>query len=202
MGVTLPVGFGIFTWPMRLIGDVEEMVTTFGFTDPSEATPPNDVANSISNVLLGLPTFAASTISNQWSMGPGRVVVNRSLGTFEGVGNTSRTGTATITCLPQNCSAIIEKHTALGGRRGRGRSYLPLFFVAEGNVTPTGVILESVRASTSVDFESFRTQLDALNLDLVLLHGDSPNSPTPGPTPILNLNCDPVIGTQRTRLRR
>jgi len=202
MGVNIPVGFGQFTWPVRLIGDLEEMVFTVGFVDGDDTDAPNDVANSISNALLAQPIFAASSISNQYSMGPGRVTVNRALGTFEGVGSVSRTGTASLTTLPHNCAILVRKNTALGGRRGKGRIYLPPWMIAESNITPAGVIFQTGVDSVTLDFETWRAQLSALNLQAVLLHGDSPNSATPSPTPILNFACQSVIATQRTRLRR
>lgn len=202
MGVTIPVGFGQYTQPITLIGDTEEMVFTFGFTDDTAASA-NDIATTINNVIFAQPTFAASTVSNQYTLQPGRVTVNRALGTFEGVSSTAaRVGTATITCLPQNNAALITKRTARGGRRGRGRMYMPLFFVAEGNVTPVGGILASVVASTTLDWQTVRAQLIPLNLTMVLLHQSPPVGPPVPPDVITSLTCESVIATQRNRLRR
>lgn len=202
MGVELPVGFGQWTLPFRLIGDLEEMVITCGFVDGDGTDAPNDVATSITNALLSKASFAASSISNQYSMGPGRVTVNRALGTFEGTGSITRTGTASLTTLPHNCAILIRKNTARGGRRGKGRMYVPPFMVAESNITPAGVVFSTAVDTLTSEFNSWLAECSALNLQLVLLHGDSPESATPGPDPILAFTCQSVIATQRTRLRR
>lgn len=209
MGVKIPLGFGQWTLPIRLAGDLEEMVITCGFVDGDPTDLPNDVANSITNDLLARPTFAASSISTNYTLGPGRVVVHRVLGTFEGVGSVTRVGTGSIATPPHNCAILVRKNSARGGRRGKGRMYLPPIGLSEGNVTAVGVITQSIVDSISLDFETWRANLSALNLQAVLLHSDKVDPDTgeiielaPPPDPVLSFVCQQVIATQRTRMRR
>lgn len=201
MGVSIPVGFGQWTLPFALTGDLEEMVITCGFTDDVGASP-DDIATTITNVLFATATFAASSVNNQYVLGPGRVTVNRALGTFEGVGSVTRTGTNAVSALPQNCAILASKRTLRGGRHGRGRLYLPPAFISEGNVTPTGGLLETVRASIELDLNTWRANLIPLNLPLQLLHQAPPVGPAIPPDGITAFNVSTRVATQRTRLRR
>jgi hypothetical protein len=102
--------------------------------------------------------------------------------------------------LPQNCATLIRKRTGLAGRRRQGRMYLPAPY--EGGVGPTGLIVAG-------DFNLLQTAsntfLAAVNSSInsegmVILHS-SGISAAPVPTPVTQLVVDPVIATQRRRLR-
>jgi len=202
MGVIIPLGFGQYSLPFRLTGDQDEMIVTCGFTDDG-TSPPNSIAESISTALFATPSFAASTWSNVYSFGPGRVTVQRALGPIEGVGTTSRVGTnASFSPCTNNCAVLCRKRTARGGRQGRGRFYLPIGLTGEGNVTAVGILLETVRAQLQTDLETWRAQMASGTQDLVLLHGDPLVGVAPPPDLITAFEVDPLIATQRTRLRR
>lgn len=209
MGVKIPVGYGQWTLPLRLSGDSEEMVVTCGFLD-DDTSDPNAIANTITNALFATSSFAASTWSTIYTLGPGRVTVNRTLGTFEGVATVTRVGTnAAFSPTHQNTAVLCRKITSRGGRRGRGRMYLPVGLTAEGNITPQGGLLESVRATLQADLETWKTALIAASFPLQLLHGDKVDPETgeiielaPPPNIINTWQVDPVVATQRTRMRR
>lgn len=200
MGVVIPVGFGQWTLPFSLAADLEPMVITCGFQDDG-VTNANSIADQITNPLFATPTFAASSYPVQYTIGPAEVVVNRTMGTFAGVGTTIRAGTGAQQVLPNNCAILVSKLTNRGGRRGRGRLYLPPAFIAEGNVTVNGSLLASVRDSITLDFETWRAAVTATPFDLQLLHSDPPVGSPPPPDPIVGFICSGTIATQRTRLR-
>lgn len=202
MGVTIPVGFGQLTIPFTLTGDAEEMVCTLGFDDDGTSTP-NTIATTLQTQLFAEDSWAASSLAVGYTVGPCRVVVNRTLGTFEGQAGTSRAGTNAGLPVPsQNVAVLVRKITARGGRAGRGRLFLPGLQLGEGNVTATGVILQSLVDSWTADFNSFLAACTTVGFPLVLLHQDPEVGPPLPPDPITGFAVQPVVATQRTRLRR
>lgn len=105
------------------------------------------------------------------------------------VGTTGTSGVSPAVCV------LIHKRTALGGRHGRGRMYLPGLW--ESAVSAAGQ-LESGIASFFTDlWEDIRTQIEIHGHNMVLLHTDAT-----APTPITSLACDAAVASQRTRQRR
>lgn len=111
-------------------------------------------------------------------------------------------GTSAGAKLPQNCAALVKKRTGLGGRKNRGRVYIPNV-LNEAEVSDTGVIT----GSTVVNFQTYADQW-FVNVTgtvgglypatpMVILHRDGS-----APTAVTQLVMDPVLATQRRRLRR
>lgn len=202
MGVNIPLGFGLWRMPFRLAGDVEEMLVTCGIQD-DPLSPPNLVADTVTNALLATNSFQAASGSNQYSCGPGRVTLMRSLGPIEGVGSVSRAFTnAAVPPPPQNVALLVQKRTARGGRQGRGRMYFPPFLFAESVITATGTIAQGLIDQFTNDLEAWRVAVAGTAFDLVLLHGDPLVGSSPPPDVITSLTAQPLVATQRTRLRR
>jgi hypothetical protein len=106
-------------------------------------------------------------------------------------------GQATSGGAPQ-ASYLIHKATAIGGRAGRGRFFLP--GVPEGNIQPGGVLTSGVATALNATLVDFHFDLTAANMAPVLLH--SPESPLSGAEQITGFSCDSRIATQRRRNRR
>lgn len=116
------------------------------------------------------------------------------------------TGTANDDRLPQNCALLVRKNTAVGGRRSRGRIFVP-GVLAEVAVSPVGIISSGGLTS----YQSYATQL-LTNINTEDVAGNTPATPmfllhsegislVPAPTEITTLTVDNVISTQRRRLR-
>lgn len=101
--------------------------------------------------------------------------------------------------ITPNVAVLVRKTTALGGRAGSGRMYWP--GLLEGNVNGAGVLEGHVVAGLQDAFNAFWLSLETLNVPPMLLHG--PGSPVSDdfPTVITAFNVDPVVATQRRRLR-
>jgi len=93
---------------------------------------------------------------------------------------------------------LIHKVTALGGRAGRGRFFIP--GVPEAAVGPGGVLASGVASAVTTAVGELLADLIAVDLPPVLLHNEG--SPVSTPTTITDLTCDPVVATQRRRQRR
>lgn len=108
---------------------------------------------------------------------------------------------------------LAQKSTALGGRRGRGRLFIP--GVAEGAVDVSGVVAGASFTQLAGDLTSFLASLDTKGIPMVLLHdpptewvlvaGQPRRVPVAGsvpvPTPVTSLDASSTISTQRRRVR-
>lgn len=112
-------------------------------------------------------------------------------GEFTGteVGNVTGPGS------PSNCTYLLKKNTALGGRKGRGRMYIP--GVTESLVGSDGVLTSATVSSLNSEAADFLGTLAFLGHTMVVLHTDATT-----PTPVTSLVADSTVATQRRRLRR
>lgn len=77
-------------------------------------------------------------------------------------------GTVSHASLPSNCAVLGKKLTGVGGRRNRGRIYLP-WFVAEGNVDETGGIDSGVISDIQTGVTAWLGAINAVtNADMVI----------------------------------
>lgn len=99
---------------------------------------------------------------------------------------------------PPNVAILVRKNTGGGGRRGRGRMYIP--GMDEAHVGPGGVLTAAGLNAVQVAMNAFFTGLTGDGLIPHVLH--SPGiSPVPAPTPILSFEVQSLVATQRDRLR-
>lgn len=125
----------------------------------------------------------------------------------------SNTGTGSGSAAPPNVCFLAQKNTALGGRRGRGRLYMP--GVNEAGIDPNGALVGANLSQFQTDLNDFLAALDAAGLPMVLLHGPATEwvlvdgqprrvpvaGSVPVPTPVSSLTASSVCATQRRRLR-
>lgn len=107
-------------------------------------------------------------------------------------------GTIAGTGLSPNVTWLVTKNTAIGGRQGRGRMYIP--GLVEGNVDGAGAITGGIVAAFQADLTQFLADMAGDGFDLVLLHSE--DSPAEDPYPITSLTVQATAATQRRRLRR
>lgn len=107
-------------------------------------------------------------------------------------------GGDTAAAASPNVTYLIRKQTALGGRAGRGRIYVP--GVVENAITSAGNVETGKRGALQADIEAWGVALSTLFLFPVVLHGAG--SPVTVPTPITGWDVDLQAATQRRRLRR
>ncbi len=201
MTLQIPAGFGQVIHSLLLTGDPEPMAVTYGVQLEGQAPTDaqvtiNDLHAAFASTMLGVPHNSYQLRQSELryvvaELGPVQVAIQVSAITAGGTGAP----------LPQNSALLYHKRSNSAGRRNRGRFYLP--GVGEGTIDGVGRIdpaqmaalnnlgtnfLAGVRASASV-------------AEMVILHslGISPAGP---PTVVTKITCDPVIATQRRRLRK
>lgn len=100
--------------------------------------------------------------------------------------------------VPPNTSVLVSKQTAVGGRRGRGRMFLP--GIREDRVDVTGLLDPTNVGNINNALDSFMSDMTTAGYPLMLEHGDDP-SPL-APTELVAMECQSTVATQRRRLRR
>ncbi len=203
MALVIPDGFGQVLVNVKCLGDADPYVVTWGCTI-DEVLEPQAIVDQIKVAVF---TNMKPLLDVTYSLGPVTLrvpAVGEFLETY--VNTTVETGSGTVSQnLPQNCAVLVHKRTNRGGRSGRGRFYMP------------GVTGEEVNeiGELSTDYRTdYQTRMDALLEDLDddaafggaapgmwLLH-DSLSPGSESPTKVRNLQVDPVIATQRRRLRK
>lgn len=121
-------------------------------------------------------------------------------------GTETGTGDESSAMLPPNCALLMKKSSNLGGRRGRGRCYIP-WVVQEAAANDVGIIDPASLLVRNADADSWLAALAAPDggtpaTPMVLLHSTSEISSTPAPSLVIGVSCDSMIGTQRRRLGR
>lgn len=110
----------------------------------------------------------------------------------------SSPGGAASTTVSPNTAYLVRKLTALGGRAGRGRMYVP--GPNETTINAAGQVEPATLEAQQDNWDAFFDGLALLNVTPVLLHGDG--APLTTPTPITSFSVDGRVATQRRRLRR
>lgn len=202
MTLVIPPGFAQASIVMRNTGDPEAWYVTLAIDTTDAGGDYEAAANSVAyawqqNIMgsLNAATTFESVILRVGQDGGDPLSVYYAVGT---------TGEGTTAKLPQNCACLVRKNTTRGGRTGKGRMYVPNI-LSESEVDSVGVISGSFLSGLQSAFTDFLGDLvlgDPLpETPMVLLHTfGAPGGTTP--TPVTSLTVDPVIATQRRRLRR
>lgn len=143
------------------------------------------------NTRLDQNVTAAEFIVRLGTDGGGDIVgshVNTTAGAYNG------------TCPPPNVATLVHKRTARGGRRGRGRLFLP-WMIGEANVDEAGIISPSDVTTLQAACTTWLNALSAATTPMVLLHREG-KTVIPAPDPVVQLSVGALVATQRRRLGR
>jgi hypothetical protein len=196
MGVLLPVGYGNATFVFQNAGAPKEYTTSVAY-NPSDLDPTAHAAAIHTAWASGTTRpFSASKVSNEYQLLRVDVVEMDDIGPLLGSQPIVVQGTFGSGSMPPNCCVLMNKNTASGGRKNRGRMYVPPVNILETQVTALGTIPSANQTAITTLFNVAIGDMIAAGLPPVLLHSE------PGaPTPITNIACTSVIATQRRRLR-
>lgn len=196
MGIIIPLNASQLTFRFTLDGDVEPQVITLGLEEAIGADPAafaNEAYVESSNP--DMPFSPAAMMSPYAFVGVTCVTMTGS-GPVTAEHNEVTQGTAGGNPLPSNCALLVKKSTGLGGRRNRGRFFVPLFGLTDANVDPLGNI--NTTAAQQVIYSAWFDALQASTIlpPVALLHSDG------GPaTALTAFTVDGRIATQRKRMR-
>jgi hypothetical protein len=199
-----PPGYADVSVEMTHVGNPRPSFLTFGInpTLTDAAAIAADIATT-----LGAAAGPKTILDSEASFTAVRVSVGTD-GTEDIVYESaiSIVGTAPLTALPSNCAVLVHKRTARGGRRGRGRLFLP-WCISEAAVDEAGIIAGATVTTLNVAMSAWHGDLSTRGSPMVLLHQPSSagtvHPTTPGPPDVVTgLVVDNLIATQRRRLGR
>lgn len=199
-----PPGFANVSVQLTLAGLTRPAFITFGVdcidTDPQIIAGKVNTANAAAGSLMSVFDNSVSTPEIRVSVGTdgGEDLVGQL--TSVNVGATAKT------TLPANCAVLVHKVTTRGGRRGRGRLFIP-WIVDETSVDEAGLIAGAMITTLQSAMNTWRTALASNGVPMYLLHDASvpgtAHPTTPGaPNEVTALQVDKLISTQRRRLGR
>lgn len=193
-----PAGFAACSYEFQQTGLTRKAYVTFG-VDPTD-TDPVTVAGQV----LGAYS-AAGSLKTVMDSSVSLTAVRVSLGTDGAADLVYVLGAAVVggasgSYAPPNCAVLFHKTTARGGRRGRGRMFLP-WAVLQSSLDETGIITSAYVTTLTNAALAWRTALSSATVPLVLLHGPG-KTPVVAPDPVTSITADRMIATQRRRLGR
>lgn len=201
MPVIIPVDYCQANVIWTLDNDAEPIVNTFGLHCTDEAVIGSALADAVmlewgaawAGPLCSVYTITQVVLYGFNGLGPSEVFTS----TEDPIPMTNA-GQA----LPQNCAGLVRKRTDAAGRRGRGRFYLP--GLNEAAVDYVGRIEETYLATLQTNASALLAGLQGITgvTDVVILHRSEGAGVEPAPTPVQSFTVEPVIATQRRRLRK
>jgi hypothetical protein len=198
----IPVGYANVHFVFNLTGDPEDMVFQLGCRS-SVGTTRADLELAVEEMASDwrdafIPTAASMYVG--WSFFGVRGDLNSSdegLVQFESA-DAGMTGTAVGETPPVNTAILVRKYTGFGGRKNRGRVFVPPWGVSEGLISKLGVLDNTFRAAHQAAWTAFRVAALGHDAPPVLLHAEGSVEP---PRDITSFSVQTQVATQRRRLR-
>jgi hypothetical protein len=163
------------------------------------------------SAFAGDPTNLGATVSSNWASAScdelyvGALTLAEILVKFGpnedgpfGVYPVGVDGTAANPSTLCNGALLVRKVTSMGGRKGRGRLFLP--GVPENHVDGDGSVASGYLTSATEDLNDFLGKMATDDARLVLLHNDP--DVDPATTVVDSFAPSALMATQRRRLRR
>jgi hypothetical protein len=196
--MAVPPGYADVSIRLTLTGMSRPSYITFG-VDPSDPD-----ADTIAAAIYTSTTSAGSFLSrldNSVSLGPITVRVGQDGGeALVGTDERVIAGGGSLTSPPPNVALLVHKRSARGGRRGRGRMFVP-WYLNETDIDEAGLVLNATVASINTVLSTWKANLSGAGVPMVILH--EAGLTTPGlPDVVTNLFADKLVATQRRRLGR
>jgi hypothetical protein len=198
----MPVPDGFYEATFLFKNNVSPRIATssLGFLNVNLTQPSaSDAADDIDNIVsASTHMFSPGLMIDDWLYLGCHVAQGTPTGDILGEANQSTAGSLADNAITSNCSLLVDKLTALGGRKFRGRMFLPPIHLNEGAVDAAGNISSGPLATIQAAINLTILALVAADYQPVLFHqGVAP----PVPTPITALSAQSQIATQRQRMR-
>lgn len=208
MGVRVPTGFAEVIYRLKIVGDSEEMLTTLGvgmeLGRPFVVADAIDLAGVFETTVMSVVSADCTFVGLHMRAGPDGLGASFTV-------DRNKVGMGTGPSLPPNVACLVQKRGNVGGRRNRGRSYIP--GVPASLVNQAGVWAAAGRTSWQTAMTNWRaeTAARAWVSEVVIFHstpdkanfegGPKVAQPAIAPTPVESVNVPNKVATQRRRLR-
>lgn len=199
------LGLVVQRLPNTEVGHVAEI--TFAFRLTGGITPQTAVDNFQGAWDLRIMPHMANTVTTEppsIKVGDGSNVPHVAVGA-----GSPTTGGINGDYPPPNCAALVKKTSGLGGKKNRGRTYIP-YIVTEGQTLNNGTITAGTVATLQTALSNFFADCTAGNIIMVIANKTLVLTPpdahphvtaiTTGPD-VTAFDLEAVMATQRRRLR-
>lgn len=198
MSVVIPEGVMGVQVVARRTGSLKDEITGFHVTT-EDGIDSTTFAGAQADVLAAMSAgifndlYLADTASRLRT----EFTLMTSTGPLIATNTTAHIGVYSVSTPPPQVAVIVKKNTGLGGRRNRGRMYMPnVWFMPESAVDNNGGIGSTHLGNYQDHVDEFFDGLTAASLIPVLCHSDGV-----GATALTNLSVESLVATQRRRLR-
>jgi hypothetical protein len=188
----IPSGYANILIPYKHSGSARSAAVTFGVKNEGAFATPNAVANAVWNAWDPEVTVA---VDSDVTVGPVQASVNYGGDPVTGFGDDSSIGGTGLSSIPGNGALLVQKLSILGGRKNRGRFYLP-WSLQEANVDELGGVAGGTVTDYQAIFDNVLAALTTEDVPMVILH-----SVAGTPATVSQLVVQSTIGTQRRRIR-
>jgi hypothetical protein len=208
--LVIPLGYAQCSYELRQDLMARSAFITWGVGPTDPGLDITTLAKDAFNATGSLKTL----LDANWKLYSTRVTQHQDAGLLQYEDNTIITGTRGAgVSVPPNVAVLVRKTTTFGGRRGRGRWFLP-GMIDSPNVQENGVINPASLAIIQTALNVWRAAYITATVPLVLLHnakriggaGTTGNpyiyDTPPAPYPINSLQAVALVATQRRRLGR
>lgn len=198
MGIIIPEGYSNCSFIFTCLGSVKEKVTSLGVISLDLVQPTAaDIADQMQAIwsASGRP-FAAASMTNDYTFKG--CSVTQTVDGFPVVGTelVDVVGTVNSDSPPSNTAVIVKKVTAAGGRKNRGRMFVPPAGLGEASIDSSGFYGSGTQAAFQALYTTAIVAMVAADLAPFLFHSDATD-----PTPITALSVESQVATQRRRMR-
>lgn len=197
---TVPAGFVEATFIFNVTGSARNSTWSCGFDFSDFNTlSPNNMAEEIYNrfTTTGRPYLPANIVTG-WSFLGVSVIKMLEDGPLIGQFLSTKTGTLSGAPVPANGAMLLGKATNTGGRRGRGRAFLPPCHIVETGYDGMGFTNSGTVATVLALYTAAFADLVSVDIDPVLFHASPPYTPSL----ITGWSMSSQLATQRRRMRK
>lgn len=204
MTLIIPVNYAQVILPLKHASLARTAVITYGINTADAA---GDYTVLADDQVLKFHNAWTSELDSQVTIGPAVLRVGQDGGDPLAVeGSVTETGDETAAMLPPNNNLLVKKASNLGGRRGRGRCFIP-WVVQDAACDEVGVIDPTSLAVRISDAESWLAVLagttpGTYESPMYILHDSRGAGTEPSPTLVTGLTCPALIAVQNRRIGR
>lgn len=192
----IPENFSNVRYVFSCAGVTEEMSFAHGVSGGIGASA-SDIALACHLAFVGAVPETPEGIYVGWSYLGTRVTKTTAGEPVTAEFNANMQGTAIGQSSIVSSALLVRKTTAEGGRKNRGRMYVPPCVLAEAVVSNAGFIDSGDLGTLSSKFDQFHSDLVLAEMIPCLFHSD----PVDTPTTITGFVLQSQLATQRRRMR-
>lgn len=196
----IPVGGRTATFNFAIDGNPRGVSTSIGIIDLDVIDPRSneELASLVRAGWTGSGRpFQGSNMPDVYDLSDVTVTEMTEDGPISSAAGPAIAGTGGQAPVPINCALLVTKLTGIGGRRNKGRMYIPPFLPGESQVDQNGILTGTVQAVIQGQIDAAVAANAADDIGYVLFHQTGSEIPTA----ITELRCENLIATQRRRMR-